>query len=224
MSRREQAAGPGWRWERYGPTARLLRFATRIDPSCREMRRLVVQAFERLRPAGVEMIPAGTSALFAFEKREPEQMDRFQSDLEAAVAGPGSTDHAPSFRTLLVPTIYDGADLPAVAASAGLTVDEVIAIHAAGDYQVEAIGFAPGFPYLDGLDARLHLPRRASPRERIPAGSVAIGGGHAGIYPVATPGGWHLLGRTSVRLFLPEAGPQKMFALRVGDSVRFVPQ
>jgi len=90
------------------------------------------------------------------------------------------------------------------------------------------MGFAPGFPYLDGLDERLHLKRKASPRDRIEPGSVAIGGSHAGIYSVASPGGWHLLGRTDFPLFQPEkargtlSDAREVFALAAGDTVKFL--
>jgi len=97
----------------------------------------------------------------------------------------------------------------------------VIARHAAAEYRVAFIGFLPGFPYLMGLDPALHVPRRATPRTRVPAGSVAIGGAQTGIYPVASPGGWHVIGRTAIRLFDPAAAQPSL--LRAGDRVRFVP-
>ena len=108
---------------------------------------------------------------------------------------------------------YDGPDLDDVAAAAGLSTDEVVTRHLAGDYIVAMLGFLPGFGYLRGLDPRLHLPRRATPRPRIEAGSVAIGGPYSGVYPFASPGGWHLLG-TAIG-FDP-------FGLETGGRVRFV--
>lgn len=114
----------------------------------------------------------------------------------------------------------DGPDLPAVAAALGRSEEEVIALHAGASYVVGAIGFSPGFPYLLGLPSELHLPRRATPRPRVPAGSVAIAAGQAGIYPQATPGGWHLIGRTETVLFALERTPPALLA--VGDQVRFV--
>ena len=132
-------------------------------------------------------------------------------------------------RRVEIPVIYDGADLHAVAEATGLTVDEVIALHSAPEYRVRMMGFSPGFPYLDGLDPRLHLERRASPRNRIEPGAVAIGGSHAGIYSVASPGGWHLLGRTDLPLFRPERAKhtncdaRDIFTLAAGDRVQFIP-
>jgi biotin-dependent carboxylase-like uncharacterized protein len=116
--------------------------------------------------------------------------------------------------------VYDGDDLDEVARASGLSRDEVIARHMAREYAVEVVGFLPGFAYLGELDPALVLPRRASPRTRVPAGSVAIAGRYTGIYPAASPGGWHLLGRArGVRLFDPEATPPSLFA--PGDVVTF---
>ena len=122
---------------------------------------------------------------------------------------------------------YDGEDLDYVAKACGLDVSEVIRIHCTPTYTVRMMGFSPGFPYLDGLDPRLHLDRRASPRNHIAPGTVAIGGTHAGIYSVASPGGWHLLGHTNLILFNTDAAqrsnptPRITFALLPGDQVRF---
>lgn len=125
-----------------------------------------------------------------------------------------------------IPVRYDGEDLPELAARLGLPVAEVIARHAAPVYEVALLGFSPGFPYLEGLDPRLHVPRRASPRPRVPVGAVAIGGSHAGIYSVESPGGWNLIGTTSVRIFDPARrapDDRAMFLLNAGDRVKFVP-
>ncbi|HEY8513915.1 MAG TPA: 5-oxoprolinase subunit PxpB [Candidatus Binatia bacterium] len=115
---------------------------------------------------------------------------------------------------------YDGEDLADVARHAGLSVDEVIARHTAAEYRVAFVGFQPGFAYLAGLPRELHVPRRATPRPRVPQGSVAIGGEWTGIYPSPTPGGWHILGSTDVGLFDPTAEPPAL--LQPGDRVRFV--
>lgn len=131
-------------------------------------------------------------------------------------------------RRIEVPVCYDGPDLARVAVATGLSEAEVVAIHSAPEYRVRMMGFAPGFPYLDGLNERLHLERKASPRDRIQPGSVAIGGSHAGIYSVASPGGWHLLGRTDLMLFQPEkargtvSDAREVFTLAAGDRVKFV--
>ena len=124
-------------------------------------------------------------------------------------------------RIVEIPMSYDGEDLAEVARRTGLGVEGVIKCHSERDYRVWMLGFAPGFPYLGVLDELLHLPRRASPRARIAAGSVAIAGAQTGIYPSESAGGWHILGRTVRRMFDPERADP--FLLRPGDSVRFVP-
>jgi KipI family sensor histidine kinase inhibitor len=96
---------------------------------------------------------------------------------------------------------YDGEDLDEAAALTGLSRDELIARHAAGSYTVAYLGFAPGFAYLTGLDPALHLPRLETPRTVVPAGSVAIAGPYASVYPASSPGGWRLLGRTDITLW-----------------------
>jgi inhibitor of KinA len=129
-----------------------------------------------------------------------------------------------SGRQMTLPVCYGGEfglDLEMVGSVHGLTVDEVIALHSGFEYFVSAIGFIPGFPYLRGLPERLHTPRRPTPRTRVPAGSVAIGGAQTGIYPFETPGGWNLIGCTPWRLF--NTYSQAPSLLQVGDRVRFRP-
>lgn len=125
-------------------------------------------------------------------------------------------------RTHDVPVCYDGEfalDLEDVARNVGLEPAEVIARHSSAEYRVACIGFTPGFPYLLGLPPELAVPRRESPRTAVPAGSVAIGGTQAGIYPLQSPGGWHVLGRTPIRLF--DASSETPSALHAGDRVHF---
>lgn len=128
-------------------------------------------------------------------------------------------------RLVEIPVVYGkaaGPDLQVVADHAAMTPKQVVELHSSTDYMVYFIGFQPGFPYLGGLDSRLHTPRRAEPRVSVPAGSVGIGGSQTGVYPLASPGGWQLLGQTPVALFNPRQQPPTL--LRPGDSVRFVPQ
>ncbi|WP_035059950.1 5-oxoprolinase subunit PxpB [Andreprevotia chitinilytica] len=121
-----------------------------------------------------------------------------------------------------LPVTYDGEDLADVATHTGLDIPEVIARHSAPEYTVFCLGFLPGFAYLGGLDETLACPRRATPRQKVPVGSVGIGGSQTGIYPLASPGGWQLIGRTEIQLFLPGESPPVLLA--PGDTVRFVPQ
>ncbi|MFG2003220.1 5-oxoprolinase subunit PxpB [Spirillospora sp. NPDC048911] len=119
-----------------------------------------------------------------------------------------------------IPVLYDGADVDEVAALTGLSRDEVIRRHASAAYTVAYLGFSPGFGYLTGLDPALHVPRRESPRTSVPAGSVAIAGPYAAVYPSASPGGWRLLGRTDLRLWDVTREPPSL--LQPGTRVRFV--
>jgi KipI family sensor histidine kinase inhibitor len=116
---------------------------------------------------------------------------------------------------------YDGADLEHVSASTGLSAREVIARHAGRPYTVDLLGFVPGFAYLSELDPALQLSRRSQPRPRVPAGSVAIAGAQTAVYPLDTPGGWHIIGSTDRVMFDPSRDPPAL--LRAGDVVRFVP-
>lgn len=138
------------------------------------------------------------------------------AQLEALATAP---DDPQPVRDLELRAIYDGPDLEHVAAATGRHADDVRALHAAATYTVETMGFSPGFAYLSGLPAALELPRRATPRTRVPAGSLAIAGLQSAVYPFDSPGGWHLIGSVvGVRMFGPD-GP----LLQLGDRVRFVP-
>jgi KipI family sensor histidine kinase inhibitor len=123
-------------------------------------------------------------------------------------------------RLIEIPVRYDGLDLGDVAAHAGLSVGEVVALHTAGEYVALFVGFLPGFAYLGGLDARLAVPRRAVPRAGVAAGSVAIGGELTAVYPLASPGGWNVIGRTDAVMFDARRSPAA--AIAPGDRVRFV--
>ena len=121
-----------------------------------------------------------------------------------------------------IPVCYDAEfalDLDEIAQHAGLGAQEVVDLYCASEYRVHCIGFTPGFPFLGGLPSKLATPRRSTPRKEIPVGSVAIGGAQTGIYPVQSPGGWNLIGRTPLRLFDPQKNPPAL--LRAGDRVRF---
>lgn len=128
------------------------------------------------------------------------------------------------YRMIEIPVCYGGdfgPDLIEVAKTNGLTTDEVIDIHAKGEYIVYMIGFAPGFPYLGGMSEKIATPRKATPRLKIPARSVGIAGTQTGVYPIETPGGWQLIGKTPLELFLPNQEVPSL--LRAGDRVHFTP-
>lgn len=165
----------------------------------------------------ISVTPAATSALVRFN---PLRVNA--AAVEAAIRQLLQAGLAPQLqpRTIPIPTIFDGEDLPDAATALGLTAPELVEKICAQPWPVMMIGFAPGFPYLGPLPAQLTLPRRATPRKAVPAGSVAIAAGMAGIYPAKLPGGWHLLGRTNAILF--NAARQPPSLLQPGDLAQFV--
>lgn len=213
------------RFEAIAEDALLLRFGERIDAALNGRVHAAVATLQRALPQ-LECVPAYASLLLRFDPlawRGDDASDP-QRALRRAVRAAleaGETAHQTG-REREIPVCYGGscgADLTEVAQHLGLSSDEVIARHTAVDYRVAMIGFAPGFPYLLGLDPTLSMPRRHDPRQRVPAGSVAIGGEQTGIYPEQLPGGWQLLGRTPLRLFDLSATPPSLLA--AGDRVRF---
>jgi len=210
----------GWRWERHGPHGLLLRVADRPGAQASKRVRRVLEAADQLK--GIESItPAPTTLLF-----EAEGIAGKRASIEeglVSVIDVSDFEKEEAVDPFKIPVRYNGEDLGAFAGAVQLSEKEVIRIHCEPIYHVEAIGFSPGFPYLSGLDPRLHLPRKETPRTRIPAGSVAIGGEQTGIYTIPTPGGWHLLGTTELKLFDRERPEEQMFLLGVGDCVKFVP-
>lgn len=168
-------------------------------------------------PGVVDVVLAYRSvAVFADPDRA--DLDSLERRLGAVVPTP---EDASSGRLIRVPVLYDGEDLDDVAARLGLTREDVIRFHSGREYRVQAVGFLPGFPYCGDLpDGLAGLARRESPRARVPAGSVAIVGRQTGIYPVESPGGWHLIGRTPCRVADPARGE---FPIAAGDRVVFAP-
>jgi KipI family sensor histidine kinase inhibitor len=133
---------------------------------------------------------------------------------------PQATERAES-RLIRIPVVYNGEDLDDVRQRTKLTVSEVIDIHSSREYRVFVVGFVPGFAYLGPLDPRLIVPRRESPRKRVPAGAVAIAEAQTGVYPSETPGGWNIIGTTQEKMF--DVTRDEPALLRVGDRVRFEP-
>ncbi len=166
--------------------------------------------------------PAYTSVLVDFDPRLRSH-DDVEALLRERLASPGE-DAAPEPRHVEIPVRYGGEygpDLYDVALHTGLSEQRVVEVHAAAEYLVYFVGFATCFPYLGGLPSELATPRLSAPRKQVPAGSVAIGGAQAGIYPLASPGGWRVIGRTDLKLYDLTASPPPL--LRMGDRVRFVP-
>lgn len=173
-------------------------------------------------PGVREVLPGMNNLTLLFE---PERVAIEALQARVAGAWPKLAATGIQGRRIEIPVAYggeDGPDLDAVAQHTGLTPAEVVRRHSAGDYVVYFLGFLPGFAFMGGLAPALATPRRAEPRVAVPAGSVGIGGEQTGIYPLASPGGWQLIGRTSLRLFDPQAAEPTL--LRPGDHVRFVEQ
>ncbi|WP_175986660.1 5-oxoprolinase subunit PxpB [Bacillus sp. Marseille-Q1617] len=177
----------------------------------------------------VDIIPAFTTVTLYYdpvtvlqEKNEELPYEGVCSTL-AALLSDDVENVSASPRVIEIPVCYGeeyGPDLEEVAQIHRLSPEEVISKHTNGDYLVYMIGFAPGFPYVGGLDPDLATPRRKSPRLKIPAGSVGIAGDQTGVYPIETPGGWQLIGRTPLRLFQPDEETPSL--LHAGDHIKFV--
>ncbi len=206
----------GWmidvEWKPYGPDAALVRIVGGAEKVRAVIEWLEGEPVDGLREWSV----AFDQVLLEFQpgvavvERVGDLIEIFEGLREGAEA---------AARIHRIPVRYDGEDLGLVARGARMSEDEVMRVHSAGEYVVAMLGFSPGFPYLTGLDGRLATPRRTEPRARIRAGAVAIGGTHAGIYTVDSPGGWNVIGYTDVRLFDLAA---ESFLLRAGDRVEFV--
>lgn len=206
-------------WVPLGDSAITLVFGEAISPEVhRRVRAATVDLSSRLPQGVTEMVPAYTTVAVWFDPLVRTQDDLAKELVDRAGAAP-EIPEGRGAREWRIPVRYDGPDLAEVAERTGLSVAEVIARHTARSYEVYLLGFVPGFAFLGELDPALVLPRRSPPRQRVPAGSVAIAGAQTAIYPLDTPGGWHLLGRTELTLFDPMRDPPALF--RVGDQVWF---
>jgi KipI family sensor histidine kinase inhibitor len=198
-----------------GDAALLVQLGQRVDTAL-NTRALALAAALRKRRDVREAVPGYASVAVHYD---PEQVTfrGLCGAIERAVEA--RPPPAPPGRLHRIPVVYDGPDLESAASDLGLAVEEIVRLHTAPTYRCFMIGFAPGWSYLGPLPEALRLPRRRVPRTHVPAGSVAMAGAQTGIYPLPTPGGWHLIGRTSVRLFLPQSDPPSL--LRTGDRVKF---
>ncbi len=214
--------------ESFGDAALLVTLGDRVDPVLAAAAQRVAADLDAFAPthAGFgRAVPAHASVLLPFDPMAID-VDAATALVRRCLAAPGSglADVAVSPVPVEIPVRYggsDGPDLAEVADLHGLTPVDLIDAHASATYRVLFLGFAPGFAYLGGLPAALATARRATPRERVPAGSVGIAGGQTGIYPLAMPGGWQLIGRTDARMF--DTARAEPALLRPGASVRFVP-
>ena len=219
--------------EPFGDAAILVTIGDRADPvlAARAQRLAAILDSLRADAGGFDRaVPAHASVLVPFDPavvRLEDALAIVRRGAASAEDGSGTTDRdelVPGGRSIDIPVHYgglDGPDLDEVGATLGLTPADVIELHVGARYRVLFLGFAPGFAYLGGLPSELATPRRASPRERVAAGSVGIAGEQTAVYPIAMPGGWQLIGRTDVRLFDPVLPEPAL--LRPGAVVRFVP-
>jgi KipI family sensor histidine kinase inhibitor len=215
------------RIERLGDCALLLRFGDTIDAQLnRRVHAMAAALSVQAPPWLIEITPAYASVALHVDAAhiagdDPLAVAEEWLSKRLAESLPDALKE--TTRTVDIPVCYGGEhgpDLAELAANAGLSVDQAIARHTAGNYVVAMLGFAPGFPYLLSLDPALAMPRLSAPRTCVPEGSVGIGGSQTGIYPQASPGGWRLIGRTPLQLF--DANRAAPSLLRAGDRVHFV--
>jgi len=225
MPARPADAAPSF--EPLGESTLLVRFGSCIDASLNARVHATVAALRAAALPGVgDIAPAYASLALRYHPATwAEGGASPWRNLAGAVGA--VIEHAPAFekanpRTIVIPVRYGGGhgpDLEPLASLLGLSPRQLAERHAGGEYRVAMLGFAPGFPYLLGLDPALHAPRLANPRVRVPRGSVAIGGAQTGIYPSELPGGWQLIGRTPLALF--DAAREPACLLAAGDAVHF---
>ncbi len=198
-----------------GDTALLAELGTRLDTALNTRAIALATALKKRRDVRQAVAGyAGVTVHFDPEQTTPDALGAAIKRLAAKrppMAEPG--------RLHRIPVVYEGPDLEEVATRLKLSAEKVIELHSRPIYRVFLVGFVPGWAYLGPLPEELELPRRHVPRTLVPAGSVAIAGRQTGIYPLPSPGGWHLIGRTSVKLFLPDRDPPCLF--RAGDRVKF---
>lgn len=206
-----------------GDTGIIIQFGTEISRAIYQQIRQYVYRLEQIRIEGiVEWVPAYTT-LAVFYRPNIISYDELSQKL-LKIGEKIESMPVPDPIVIEIPTLYGkeaGPDIQFVAETNGLSEEEVVKIHSSSDYLIYMIGFVPGFPYLGGMDKRIAAPRKKTPRSRIPAGSIGIAGEQTGIYPLETPGGWQIIGRTPVKLYDPQK--QDPTLLKAGDYIRFVP-
>ena len=206
-----------------GDNGLLVDFGEGIDPKVNTKVRAMAKTLEKDRPKGVkEMIPTYRSILFIYDPRRTNPdilcklIQRVENTLEKIEIEP--------WKVVEIPVCYGkkfGPDMENVQKIHGLTTQQIILLHSTPEYLIYMVGFTPGFAFLGGLDEKLFTPRLATPRMRVPEGSVGIANNQTGMYPIASPGGWQLIGKTPLKLFAPDrANP---FLYKAGDKIKFKP-
>jgi inhibitor of KinA len=204
-----------------GDQGLLVEYGDAIDLAVNHKVRAMAMVLGSDLPEGVmEVIPTYRSLLIVYDpiKTAPQQLKEILISLEQRLP----EIQIPPPKTVEIPVCYGnefGPDIEFVAKSHGLTVEDVVRLHCEPEYPIYMIGFTPGFPFLGGLPETLHTPRLETPRTLVPEGSVGIANNQTGMYPVASPGGWQLIGRTPLKLFAPER--PNPFIYRVGDRIKF---
>jgi len=209
-----------------GDQAVVIEVGNKIDTLSEQKVRAIVSRLETESPSWmIEYIPAFTTVTLIYSIQafinEESPYEAVCARIRELLVDVEETA-AVRRKVVKIPVLYGGEygpDLAFVAEHNGLTVDDVIAIHTAGEYTVHMIGFAPGFPFIGGMSEQIATPRRKTPRLKIPARSVGIAGVQTGVYPIETPGGWQLIGRTPLELFLQAEDPPSLLA--AGDKIKF---
>jgi len=212
---RPERARPRLRIQPLGDTALLAELGTRLDTALNTRAIALAAALKKRRD--VRQAIAGYASVTVHFDPDQATHDSLAAAIKRLAAK--RPPMAEPGRLHRIPVFYDGLDMQEVAARVNLSPEKIIEIHTRPIYRVFLVGFVPGWAYLGPLAEELELPRRHVPRTLVPAGSVAIAGRQTGIYPLPTPGGWHLIGRTNVKLFLPDSDPPCLF--RAGDRVKF---
>ncbi len=218
-----------------GDSALLLRLESDFEKDPARTLESILDATQRLKsaqiPGVIEFVPAYTTIAVFFDLVRmidagapiDDVVGWLTTKIETVLRGVSKKKRSQAISRLVeIPVCYDsefGFDLEEVARRANISSAEVIQLHTAAEYRVHCVGFTLGFGFLGGLDAKLATPRRATPRTEVPAGSVAIGGKQTGVYPIRSPGGWNVIGRTPLRMFDVEREPPTL--LHAGDRVRF---
>jgi inhibitor of KinA len=206
-----------------GDSVVIVEFEEKIDPGVNARTIACANAIERARIDGVrDVVPTYRSVAVYFDPLHTDS-DALMEAIAHEAERP-SPDAAAATAPVRIPVCYGGEfgpDLASVATFAGVSPDEVVRMHTAATYRVFMLGFVPGFAYLGLVDERIAMPRHATPRVRVPAGSVGIAGVQTGIYPAETPGGWQLIGRTPSKPF--DAARSEPFLMKAGDAVQFYP-
>jgi len=206
-----------------GDRGLLVDFGEGIDPGVNEKVRAMARALEKQRLNGVmEMIPTYRSILFFYDPSltDPETLCNSIEIVENTLE---KNENQP-VTIVEIPVCYAnefGPDIENVQKAHGLTLEEIIHLHSKPEYLIYMVGFTPGFAFLGGLDERLHTPRLATPRMLVPEGSVGIANNQTGMYPIASPGGWQIIGRTPLKLFAPHR--TNPFIYKAGDKIKFKP-